>query len=124
MLNGKRLRTIRESRGFDQYQLAARVGVHNSTISKWETGSNGVRVVHQESLAEALGVRIADFHTSADDPIPPSQTRGNSPVTTERTTSTPNRIDAFMDLMVEVSDCEVSQLRLLTVIAKNTKSVL
>lgn len=52
---GDRIREAREAAGLDQVQLAAKVGVVDKTISKWENDRQPVRERNLRKVAEALG---------------------------------------------------------------------
>ncbi len=65
---GENLRNIRKERGLKQYQLAAKVGVHRTVITKWEksdssfsirTLSRSIRTLRR--LATALDVIVVDL---------------------------------------------------------------
>jgi transcriptional regulator with XRE-family HTH domain len=41
-MDGEELKAARARLGFTQAQLAAELGVHAMTVSKWETGQRGI----------------------------------------------------------------------------------
>jgi transcriptional regulator with XRE-family HTH domain len=49
---------MRKDKGLTQVRLAKMVGVSTSTISKWETGEQGLTAENANSVAEALGVSV------------------------------------------------------------------
>ncbi len=55
------LRTIRRERGVTQVQLAERLAVPQSVISKIENGERQVDFVEVEALCEALGTSLRSF---------------------------------------------------------------
>lgn len=55
---GKIITRLRRDRGLTQEELAELIGVTNSTISKWETGTNVPDVYMIPVVANALGVSI------------------------------------------------------------------
>lgn len=63
-----RIKDWREYRGLTQEQLAERVGVRNTTISRWELyhpdkkDTRAPSVLEQLVLSEALGIEPADLH--------------------------------------------------------------
>ena len=58
---GKRLSQIRREQGITQVELAKKLGVPQSFISKVETGERSLRVYEQFAYAEALGITIETF---------------------------------------------------------------
>ena len=58
---GRRLKTLRESQGVTQEQLALASGIHRVTIARLELGDKLPRFSTLEALAEALHVPIRDL---------------------------------------------------------------
>jgi DNA-binding XRE family transcriptional regulator len=58
---GRRVRTLRESRGWSQIGLARRAGVRRQDLVRLEKGRNKMSLPALEFLAEALGVPVADL---------------------------------------------------------------
>lgn len=58
-LLGETVKIRREELGFDQGELAAKLGVSQQTVSRWEKGLALPRPVRVRQLAEALGVDAA-----------------------------------------------------------------
>lgn len=54
-----RLREIRESVGLSARDLADRLGVHESTISRWETLKVCIPDERKQELAELFGTSVA-----------------------------------------------------------------
>jgi transcriptional regulator with XRE-family HTH domain len=57
---GERLSAARRAAGLTQNQVATRVGVAQSTYSKWEAGESELMAVHLRPLAKALGLSLED----------------------------------------------------------------
>ena len=55
---GKCLSQIRREQGITQVELAKKLGVPQSFISKVETGERSLRVYEQFAYAESLGITI------------------------------------------------------------------
>jgi transcriptional regulator with XRE-family HTH domain len=55
---GQQIRALREKRGLVQVDLAARCGVREVSISRWERDLEVPRVQHLSALARALGCRV------------------------------------------------------------------
>lgn len=53
-----RIREIREQRGLSQTKLALMLGVHPASVSRWESGKQGVPDVMKQHLAEVLRVSV------------------------------------------------------------------
>jgi len=60
------LRLIRKARGLNQTQLAEIAGVEQSTVSKVETGWDGVTLRNLRKLAQALDVQLVELFTDGD----------------------------------------------------------
>ena len=58
---GDRLRKLRKKSGLTQEQLANLVGVHETTIRRWENEGDKPSIVYVSTLAKALGVSEADL---------------------------------------------------------------
>lgn len=56
---GARVLALRQGRGWNQLDLASRVGIWPGKISRIETGSSGVSAATLAKLAEVLGVSPA-----------------------------------------------------------------
>lgn len=57
----KNLLYLRKTKKISQQQLADKLGIDRSTISKWETGDFDPTVGNVISIANVLGVPIADL---------------------------------------------------------------
>lgn len=55
---GARLRSAREQRGLEAQQLAERLNVSNSTISRWEKDQTHPRGAHLRGLSIHLGIPL------------------------------------------------------------------
>jgi transcriptional regulator with XRE-family HTH domain len=58
---GKRLRTLREERGWSQEEFADRAGLHRTYVSAVERGVRNPTLSVLERLAKALGVSMAEL---------------------------------------------------------------
>ena len=58
---GKRLRALREERGWSQEEFADRAGLHRTYVSAVERGVRNPTLSVLERLAKALGVSMADL---------------------------------------------------------------
>lgn len=60
-VTGATIRALRESKGLTQAQLAEMLFVSDKTVSKWENGKGYPDISLLESVAEALGVSVAEL---------------------------------------------------------------
>lgn len=58
MENKNQVRKLRESRGWTQRDLAARLNVSPSTVALWETGMNSLSLRNAFALADLLGCSL------------------------------------------------------------------
>jgi transcriptional regulator with XRE-family HTH domain len=58
---GKRLRGLREERGWSQEEFADRAGLHRTYVSAVERGVRNPTLSVLERLAKALGVSMAEL---------------------------------------------------------------
>jgi transcriptional regulator with XRE-family HTH domain len=58
---GKRLRALREDRGWSQEEFADRAGLHRTYVSAVERGVRNPTLSVLERLAKALGVSMAEL---------------------------------------------------------------
>ncbi len=58
---GRRIRQLREEKGFDRRELAERIGLSLSMISVLESGGSNTRTEVLDRLAFALDVGVADL---------------------------------------------------------------
>ena len=58
---GRRLREVRHGRGISQEKLAELAGLHRAYVSSVERGQRNISLLNIESLAQALGVKMADL---------------------------------------------------------------
>lgn len=58
---GKRLRTIREIKGYSQTELGEKVGLSYQQIQKYETGLNRISAVRLKEFAGVLNVPLPYF---------------------------------------------------------------
>jgi transcriptional regulator with XRE-family HTH domain len=72
----EQLRQMREGAGLSQSELARQSGVDRATINKIEQGKRSPSIATLESLAQAMGVEVADFFPKAQPPLPLLEGRG------------------------------------------------
>lgn len=65
---GEKLKALRTERGLTQEQLAARLYVSRTAVSKWETGGGSPNLDSLQAVARLFDVSVDDF-LSADDLI-------------------------------------------------------
>lgn len=53
---GQALRLLRKARGLQQKELAAAVGAHFATVSRWEAGETAPGLERLDQILEAMGV--------------------------------------------------------------------
>ena len=59
---GNRLKELRKKSGNTQAELAFLIGVHETTIRRWENGSKGTPSIEEiHKLCKALNVSEADY---------------------------------------------------------------
>ena len=58
---GKKIRTLRKTRGLSQEDLSHLLGVKRSTISNWEIGRRSPSIKDVDSLAHIMGVGLDYF---------------------------------------------------------------
>jgi transcriptional regulator with XRE-family HTH domain len=58
---GQRLRVIRQGQGISQEKLAELAGLHRTYVSSVERGERNISLLNIESLAQALGVKMAEL---------------------------------------------------------------
>ena len=66
---GKFISQCRKERGFLQKDIAARLGVSEKTVSKWECGNGLPEVVFMEPLCRILGITINELLAGESIPI-------------------------------------------------------
>ena len=58
---GRRLRTLREKRGWNQAYLAETAGIGRAHLSQIENGAVAARIDTLEQLAQVLGISLAEL---------------------------------------------------------------
>lgn len=58
---GKRLRALREERGWSQEEFADRAGLHRTYVSAVERGVRNPTLSVLERLAKALGIKLSEL---------------------------------------------------------------
>lgn len=72
---GKLVKSIREGKKITQTEFASRLGVHKSTLSKYEKGLRNIPMDDIGKMASALDVRVEDLLLqSTDTPVVPFRT--------------------------------------------------
>ena len=66
---GKFISQCRKERGFLQKDIAARLGVSEKTVSKWECGKGLPEVVFMEPLCQILGITVNELLAGESIPI-------------------------------------------------------
>lgn len=59
---GRRIREIRNSKGIKATFLAKKLGIHPSTLGKYEHGDRKVNADFLPEIADALGVDVSVFY--------------------------------------------------------------
>lgn len=65
-MNKELLRRLRREKGFNQIDLAQRVGVSIDTVRRWEAGKREPKLSDLEKIASALEVPIAAFISNSE----------------------------------------------------------
>ena len=60
-LFGNRIKEIRDSKGFNQEQLAELIGIESRTLSRIETGKSFTTIDTLEKIAKALDIEIQEL---------------------------------------------------------------
>ncbi|MDT3416133.1 transcriptional regulator with XRE-family HTH domain [Brevibacillus aydinogluensis] len=68
---GERLKKAREQKGLKQNRVARTLGIHNSTLAKYESGDREVDIDTLKKLAEMYEVSVDWLSGHTDDPTPP-----------------------------------------------------
>ncbi len=64
---GRRLKVLREARGWSQTRLGAEVGVHRSYVNAIETGGRNVTLYTMWRIARAFGVPVKNLFDRWED---------------------------------------------------------
>ena len=67
MIDGKKMRALREARGMTQEQLAEAVGVARPIITRAETGAKELSLAVAAAVARELGCKVDDLLRRTDD---------------------------------------------------------
>ena len=65
---GKFISECRKKKGFLQKDIAAKLGISEKTVSKWECGNGLPEVVYMEPLCQLLGITVNELLVG--EPIP------------------------------------------------------
>ena len=60
-VTGNTIKTLREKNNMTQLELAARLGVSDKTISKWETGKGYPDITLLEPIAEVFQISVTEL---------------------------------------------------------------
>ena len=66
---GRFIAARRKERGFLQKDVAARLGISEKTVSKWECGNGLPEVVYMEPLCQLLGITVNELLAGETIPI-------------------------------------------------------
>ena len=66
----KTIRQLREERGWTQIELAARLGLHHTAVSKWERGVTLPAPDALLRLADTFGVSVAELVAAQTEQVP------------------------------------------------------
>ena len=66
---GKFIAERRKERGFLQKDIAARLGISEKTVSKWECGNGLPEVIYMEPLCQILGITVNELLAEETIPI-------------------------------------------------------
>ena len=66
---GKFIAECRKKQGFLQKDIAARLGISEKTVSKWECGNGLPEVVYMEPLCRILGITVNELLAGESIPI-------------------------------------------------------
>lgn len=66
---GKFIAERRKERGLLQKDIAARLGISEKTVSKWECGNGLPEVIYMEPLCQILGITVNELLAGENIPI-------------------------------------------------------
>ena len=66
---GKFIAKCRKEHGFLQKDIAARLGISEKTVSKWECGNGLPEVIYMEPLCQILGITVNELLAEETIPI-------------------------------------------------------
>lgn len=55
---GRRIQLVRKTRNLQQSDIATKLGVHEATVSGWETGRKDMGLINLNAMADVLGVSV------------------------------------------------------------------
>lgn len=102
MINGERIKQVRELRGFTQTEFARSIGVHQSEIAQIETGriTPGDEIVQQIAFKTGFPISFFKQPTSVDFPLGSLLYRARASITLKER----NRANQFARTVYEVID--------------------
>ena len=69
-VTGSMIRTLRESRGMTQAELAEKLFVSDKAVSKWENGKGYPDISLLEPIAQVFGISVAELLSGKEGQIP------------------------------------------------------
>lgn len=71
---GKRVKQLYESRGWNQKEFAAKLGIPQNTVATWESGKNGIGPGNRNKICTLLGITLNELYgTTSPTFIKPDQ---------------------------------------------------
>lgn len=61
MTTGQAIKKARKAKGYTQLDIARKLGVHQITVSLWETDRNSPCLIFLISLADVLGISLDEL---------------------------------------------------------------
>ncbi len=68
---GTRIRQLRKRANLTQPELAEKIGVHEMTVRRWESGQRSPRIEEIQKLAAVLGVPVTELLSDSPAELPP-----------------------------------------------------
>ena len=66
---GKLIKTLRKEKGITQEELAFKLGVTTSAVSKWETGKNSPDITMLQMLSDIFDISLEEIYQENEDGI-------------------------------------------------------
>ncbi len=63
----KTIRQLRQARGWSQIDLAVRIGVDRSNVTRWESGAKTPSPGNRQRLAKLFGVEVGEIAFGQDE---------------------------------------------------------
>jgi transcriptional regulator with XRE-family HTH domain len=71
MIIGQRIKQLREERGWQQKELAAKLNLRQSAVSAWETNLNGPNPTQRKKLCKIFSISEAELYGGMPSQINP-----------------------------------------------------